>query len=156
MKKTALLSLITTTLVSSNLLITTHVNAENKQHTDKHQHKSHQHGKIEIPANQPVPKVDLIIHPDAKQGWNLELKLTNFNFAPEKVNQDSNSSEGHAHLYIDGKKMSRIYGTWYYLEKLPVGKHQITVSLNTNQHEDLLSNGKRIEDTETIIVKGKK
>lgn len=112
----------------------------------------HDHKTMEIPVGQPVPSVDLIVHPDAMRGWNLEVKVSNFRFTPEKINQESNPQEGHAHIYINGKKMTRLYGSWYYLERLDPGQHKITVTLNANGHEELIHNGQRIEDTEIIEV----
>lgn len=53
----------------------------------------------------------------------------------------------YAHLYVDGTKITRLYGNWYYLESLPAGRHEITVSLNTNNHETLIYNGQPIEAT---------
>lgn len=115
----------------------------------------HQHKIMEVPLSQPVPVVDLIVHPDTVKGVNLEVKLSNFKFAPEKVNQDSKLTEGHAHLYIDGKKLTRLYGNWYYLDNLAPGQHKITVALNTNRHEDLVYKGQKIEDSEMILVPAK-
>lgn len=112
----------------------------------------HEHKKVDITAGQAVPSVDLTVHPDAIKGVNLEVKLTNFRFAPEKVNQESKSTEGHAHLYLDGKKLTRLYSSWYYLADLQPGQHKITVSLNTNNHEDLVYQDKMIEDTEMFSV----
>ncbi|MFQ3618277.1 MAG: hypothetical protein SNJ57_13590 [Cyanobacteriota bacterium] len=112
----------------------------------------HEHGKLEIPAGQLVPTVDLVVHPDARRGWNLEIRVTNFTFAPERVNQASNFQEGHGHLYIDGVKITRLYGTWYYLESLAPGTHEITVSLNANGHEALMHNGQPIQATRRIMV----
>ncbi|HEY9597498.1 MAG TPA: hypothetical protein V6D33_07495, partial [Cyanophyceae cyanobacterium] len=60
--------------------------------------------------------------------------------------------EGHAHLYVNGKKLTRLYGSWYYLSNLTPGSHKITVTLNTNRHENLIHNGQVIGDTETIDV----
>ncbi|MEB3343233.1 hypothetical protein [Okeania sp.] len=116
----------------------------------------HSHKKLEIQPGQPVPKVDLLVYPDTKKGWNLELKLTNFKFVPEAVNQNSNYYEGHAHLYINDEKITRIYGNWYYIKNLEPGKNKIAVTLNTNKHEDLVSNGKIIMDTEIIEVTAQK
>lgn len=113
---------------------------------------THGHKKVEIPAGQAVPSVDLTVHPDAIKGVNLEVKLTNFRFAPEKVNQESKLTEGHAHLYVDGKKLTRLYSSWYYLADLQPGQHKITVSLNTNNHEDLVYQDKMIEDTKMFSV----
>ncbi len=111
----------------------------------------HEHGSIEVSAAQPLPDVELIVHPDARQGWNLEVQVTNFQFSPEDVNQPgSSTSEGHAHLYIDGVKITRLYGNWYYLESLAPGQHEVTVSLNTNSHETLTHNGQPIQATVVI------
>jgi hypothetical protein len=115
--------------------------------------EEHEPEKLEIPDGQAVPTVDLIVHQDAQKGWNLEIQVTNFKFAPETVNQNSSLNEGHAHLYINGKKITRIYGNWYYLPQLEPGRNNITISLNTNSHETLIYKGKVVEDTEIIEVK---
>ncbi|WP_414584315.1 hypothetical protein [Scytonema sp. PCC 10023] len=113
---------------------------------------SHHHKTMEIAPGQPVPSVNLVVHPDTKKGWNLEVKVTNFSFALLSVNTAAKPGEGHAHLYVNGQKIARLYGNWYYLEDLPPGKNRITVSLNSNSHEGLVSNGKAIQDTTIIEV----
>jgi len=123
---------------------------------ESHGGMSHSHKKIEIPVGKPVPEVDLIVHQDMMKGWNLEVKLSNFKFAPETVNENSNPNEGHAHLYINDQKITRIYSNWYYLGNLEPGSNKITVSLNTNKHEDLVSNSQIIMDTEMIEVTAQK
>ncbi|HEY9630243.1 MAG TPA: hypothetical protein V6C84_23365 [Coleofasciculaceae cyanobacterium] len=114
--------------------------------------EEHEHGAIDIPANQPVPVVQLIAHPDAQQGWNLEVQVTNFKFAPEHVNQASTPTEGHAHLYVDGQKITRLYGNWYYLNGLTPGAHEITVSLNANGHETLMYQGEPLQASTWVEV----
>ncbi|MGK7877521.1 MAG: hypothetical protein AB4426_30735 [Xenococcaceae cyanobacterium] len=117
-----------------------------------HGEGDHEHGMIAIPEGDPVPTVDLIVHEDAVKGWNLEVQVSNFRFAPENVNKESNHSEGHAHLYINGKKITRLYGNWYYISKLEPGRNEIKVNLNANGHEALMYNGQMIEDTEIIQI----
>lgn len=118
-----------------------------------HSTSGHTHKKVEVPAGQPMPTVNLVVRPDAMSGWNLEVKVTNFAFAPERVNTKSTSvNEGHAHLYVNGKKISRLYGNWYHLATLPPGINQITVTLNTNDHGDLTHRGKPIQATATVQV----
>lgn len=112
----------------------------------------HEHGTFMIPKGELIPTVKLVVHNDSKKGWNLEVKITNFTFAPDKVNQESKFNEGHAHIYINGKKLTRLYGNWYYLESLPSGKNELKVSLNTNNHETLVSEGKMIEDAVIITI----
>ncbi len=112
----------------------------------------HNHGTWEIPPGQPIPRVNLIVHPDAVRGWNLELQVQNFRFAPHHASQAHQPGEGHAHLLINGEKVTRIYGSWHFLPSLPPGNHEITVVLSTNHHQDLLAQGQVIKDTEMIRV----
>ncbi|MBV6622286.1 MAG: hypothetical protein KI793_04900 [Rivularia sp. (in: Bacteria)] len=115
-------------------------------------HGEHKHGKMEVPQGQPAPTVDVVVVKDAKKGWNLEAKTTNFKFAPEKINTAAEAGEGHAHLFVNGKKITRLYSNWYYLENLEPGENQVKVTLNANNHADWASNGKIIEDTEIVKV----
>lgn len=112
----------------------------------------HHHKTIDIPAGQLIPSVDLIVHKDPMKGYNLQTKVSNFRFAPENISRAAKPGEGHAHLYINGKKITRLYGSWYYLENLQPGKNAIAVSLNANSHETLAHNGKMIQDTQTVDV----
>jgi len=111
----------------------------------------HNHGQLEVPSDRPIPAVGLIVHKDPLKGWNLEVQTFNFRFAPQKVSTTTQTTaEGHAHLYIDGQKITRLYSNWYYLENLKPGSHRITVGLSANGHEALVHKGKPIETTETI------
>ncbi|WP_066378243.1 MULTISPECIES: hypothetical protein [unclassified Anabaena] len=142
--------LASTTLACLTLLVS---NGQIARGDNQHNHHSeHDHKTIEIPPGQPIPKVDLVVHKDSSKGWNLEAKVSNFRFAPEKINQAAKPGEGHGHIYINGQKITRLYGSWYYLEKLQPGKNEITVSLNANSHEALVHNGKVIQDTAIIDV----
>ena len=60
--------------------------------------------------------------------------------------------EGHAHLYVDGKKRDRLYGPWYHLADLTPGRHTIEVTLNSNNHAEYLLEGEAISDQVTIEV----
>ncbi|MDX2096514.1 MAG: hypothetical protein SFW36_01950 [Leptolyngbyaceae cyanobacterium bins.59] len=115
-------------------------------------HGGHTAKVKEIPNGQPIPTVKLIARPDVMKGWNVEVQVTNFRFAPERVNQSSDVKEGHAHLYLNGQKIARLYGNWYHLESLKPGKHTLTITLNTNTHEDLTYKGKVISASTLIEV----
>ena len=110
------------------------------------------HAALEIPADQPIPAVSLEIYPDPVAGWNLEVQTENWTFAPEQVNQTSTTTEGHAHLYLNGEKVTRLYSHWYYLPSLPPGEHTLTVGLNANGHETLMHDGQPIEASITMMV----
>ncbi|MDJ1176510.1 hypothetical protein [Roseofilum capinflatum] len=119
---------------------------------EHHHSGGHSHGRLEIPPGQPIPQVNLIVHPDQNTGWNLELQVENFQFAPQNMYQENSLNEGHAHLFINGDKVTRIYGSWYYIKALPPGNHEITVVLSSNHHQDFVFEGQLIQDTEMIRV----
>ncbi|MGB5901106.1 MAG: hypothetical protein WBG66_23145 [Geitlerinemataceae cyanobacterium] len=133
-----------------------HHNPSHESHNEgmsgEHGSPHHGHGMMAIPDGQPVPSVKSIVHTDPMQGWNLELQVENFQFAPEHLDQPSTTTEGHAHIYVNGIKIARLYGNWYHLPELPPGVNEVTVSLNTNGHETLMFNGEPIQDTVTIEV----
>lgn len=112
----------------------------------------HHHGTMEIPAGQPIPAVSVAVREDSVKGWNLEVQLENFTLTPENVNLANRPGEGHAHIYINGEKITRLYSNWYYLGELPPGRHEITVSLNSNQHDTLAHNGQPIQSTAIVEV----
>jgi hypothetical protein len=105
----------------------------------------HHHTTYEMPAGIAAPTLQLEVHPDSKEGWNLHLVTTNFHFAPAKVGGANEPGHGHAHLHVDGQKEARVYSEWYYLPPLGAGPHEIRVSLNTNDHSVYTEDGKPIE-----------
>ncbi len=123
----------------------------NDSHDMGDSHGGH-HSTLEVPAGQPVPTVTLVVYPDPVQGWNLEVQTTNFSFAPEQVNQANSPGEGHGHLYINGEKISRVYGPWIHLPQLASGRNEITVALNANDHAALTFNSQKIESTVVVDV----
>ena len=79
---------------------------------------------------------------------------TGFTFAPEKVNTTHVPGEGHAHLYVDGVKLRRVYGPWAHVEGLSSGMHEISVTLNANTHEEYAVDGQSITAAATVHVEG--
>ena len=135
-----------------------HHNASHQKETVDVNHSNHSagdahdHGTLMISEGQPVPDIDLMVYKDPINGWNLEVKLNNFALTPENVNQANQPNKGHAHLYVNGEKVSRIYSNWYHLPSLPSGSNEIRVALNSNSHQSLMYQGKMIEDTEIVTV----
>ena len=116
-------------------------------------HAGHEHGKREIGPEEPVPSVRVEVKPDLlNKGWNLRVATENFRFAPERASGDHVPGEGHAHLYVDGKKVTRLYSEWHFLGTLAPGTHVVRVTLNTNDHDDYVHNGEVIADEATVGV----
>lgn len=117
---------------------------------------AHAHMPIDASTWPAIPAISITLHPDALSGYNLEVSLQNFRLAPEHVNQAVVPNEGHMHVYIDGVKLTRLYGTWMHIPATAFkgpGEHEIVVTPNANDHSDLAVNGARIEASATVTVK---
>jgi hypothetical protein len=137
---------IVTILISFFLLINPSVSQDKK--VDDHIHKS-------IEAKSPFPSVDIKITKDVSSGYNLQLITKNFKFTPEKIGTANVMSEGHAHIYINGKK-TRLYSEWYHIddEKLTQPINQIRVTLNANDHSEYTVNSRPVEAIGAIKNEG--
>ena len=132
--------------------VATVADAVEKQH-HSHKHHHHHHGeRIEVSDfSAAIPYLSLHVTKDVMEGWNIQLITKNFRFAPENANKRSISGEGHAHLFVDGKKVARLYSEWYHLDDLAPGPHVIRVTLNANNHADLVLQGQVIEASQAIF-----
>ncbi|MBP6880609.1 hypothetical protein KBC31_03210 [Candidatus Saccharibacteria bacterium] len=118
-------------------------------------HGEMKHEDFTLSDGDNIPEIkNLMVSPDKKSGWNVSFDTKNFKFAPESASENHVDGEGHAHLYVDGKKISRLYSNNYYIENLQPGRHTIRVSLNTNDHRELhLPKGDAIEQIVEITQK---
>jgi hypothetical protein len=102
------------------------------------------------PADEPIT-VDVTAEPDTMAGVNIHVTTTGFTWAPEHASTDAVDGEGHAHLYVDGEKVARLYTPWFHLP-LAAGKHRISVTLNGNDHDDLEHDGETLTAATTVRV----
>jgi len=113
---------------------------------DDHMHTE----PMEVPAGVPVPTVDIEVTEDPKSGWNLRVRVTNFEFDPANASTENVWGQGHAHLYMDDVKVGRLYTEWYHIGGLDKGEHTVLVTLNTNDHMDMAVDGVKVSDTATF------
>ena len=95
--------------------------------------------------------VQIVATPDAGTGVNIELVTTGFTFAPQSVNGDHVDGEGHAHVYVDDVKITRLYGPYYHLDNIDPGERTISVILNANTHQ-VYAVGDEIVEASTMVV----
>ena len=124
--------------------------AGTKVPTGDHHGPTHTHAKQEVDPESP-PEVAVSVTQDALSGWNVALSTRNFNFAPEMVNEANVPQHGHAHLYVNGQKIARLYSPAFHIADLPEGRNIILVSLNSNNHSDLVLNGQPIA-AEVVVM----
>lgn len=114
-------------------------------HSDPAQHGGGQaeamaHGHsaaISLPAGPVAPSLKIEVLKDPKAGWNLHVIPENFRFSPQNASQADVPGEGHAHVYVNGIKLGRLYSEWLHIGALPAGAAEVKVSLNANSHSPL-------------------
>ena len=118
-------------------------------HMEEKGHVTHELRDVEGDA----PEIDLTISGDAKSGFDAQITVSNFVFAPGNANGDDVSGQGHAHIYVNGEKKNRVYGEWYHIGKLPVGSNEIEIRLSSNDHHELAVEGEVIKKNTVIVVR---
>jgi len=125
-----------------------HGGEETHAEMDHHDHAS----AVNIAADADAPGLDIKLTKDPMAGWNLHVMAQNFRFAPENASAENASGEGHAHVYINGTKLGRLYGNWLHIPELPQGDVEVKVSLNTNSHSPLTVDSVPVEATVSLHV----
>ncbi len=114
---------------------------------------AHMHPARNVDPGLPVPTVTHLVFPDAVDGYNVQILTENFTFTPAAINRAVEDNAGHAHLYVNGSKVGRIYGTWAHLPSalLTPGVNLVSVSLNANDHSEWSVDGVPIASTVRVI-----
>lgn len=94
--------------------------------------------------------IEATAHIDAKDGYNLEVVMTDFVISGENINGDHVDGEGYVMVSIDGEPHNRLYENWLQLPSLEPGMHTITAALFSNNHAPYQWNGEPIEATITV------
>ena len=122
--------------------------ADNAAALDDH----HGAGAPQLIASETPISVAITAEPDANGGVDVRVAAEGFRFAPELVDQTHTPGAGHAHIYVDGVKLGRVFEEQYHIPELAPGDHEIRVSLNTNDHSELAFDGKKVESTATVTI----
>ena len=91
-----------------------------------------------------APSLDLQVYALADGSFNIQLQTSKFTFTPQNIDMAPVIGEGHAHLYVDGVKIARLYSEWHHLPTLPPDAETLTVALYANNHQGFAVNGKLI------------
>lgn len=130
------------------------ITLDGHDHGDHASHgEAHKHGEVlALPAGPNAPSLQMMVTPDPASGWNLHVMASNFKFSPENASRDHVDGEGHAHVYVNGKKIARLYGPWMHIADLEPGENTVTVTLNTNDHRAIGVDGQPLKIEQTVSV----
>ena len=108
---------------------------------------------LSLPADAAAPTLEVAVERDPVAGWNLHVVTTGFAFAPQQVGRAHVAGEGHAHVYVNGAKIARLYGPWLHIADLPAGETVIAVTLNANDHRPLAVGTVPLRAETTVAVR---
>lgn len=108
--------------------------------------ESHGHALAEADPSLPLPTVRAQALADTMGGFNLHVETSNYLFTPELAGKPPKQGGGHAHIFVNGTKVGRLYGNWAYLgaSLFHPGKNEIEVTLNANDHSEWVRGGQHI------------
>jgi hypothetical protein len=103
-----------------------------------------------------APTALLEIEKDPTGGFNVQVKTTNFTWRPEMASMKHVPGEGHAHVFLDGRKIMRIYNEWFHLNTYQfatrAGEQLLSVELVGNDHAPYTIQGSPVGDTQIVDV----
>ena len=89
-------------------------------------------------AQEVAPKASLKVKKDPTGGFNVHVLSSNFVWRPESASREHVVGEGHAHVYLDGRKIMRIYNEWFHLNTYQfatrAGEQIVSIEFVGNDH----------------------
>ncbi len=104
-----------------------------------------------VGADEPAPAVSLVVS-ETPQGWTVDVVASEFAFSEEYLGLFHVPGMGHGHLYVGGMKLGRLFSTQAQIGALPPGRHEVRVTLNTNDHRAYVVDGTPVTATAWIEV----
>eukprot|EP01026_Neomeris_dumetosa_P059000 TRINITY_DN5507_c0_g1_i4.p1 TRINITY_DN5507_c0_g1~~TRINITY_DN5507_c0_g1_i4.p1 ORF type:complete len:504 (-),score=67.40 TRINITY_DN5507_c0_g1_i4:278-1789(-) len=92
------------------------------------------HGGTQVWHSDTPPQVALTATRDFRSGYNFQVTVDGFDFAPESVSLEHEEGMGHVHYSIDGQIGGMIFCDVFHLDLAP-GEHTIGITLNANTHD---------------------
>ena len=103
-----------------------------------------------------APKISLEVEKDPTGGFNVHVVTSNFRWSPEMASKRHVIGEGHAHVYLDGQKIMRIYNEWFHLNTYQFatrpGEQLFSVEFVGNDHAPYTIQGIPIGVEEIVNV----
>jgi uncharacterized membrane protein YphA (DoxX/SURF4 family) len=110
-----------------------------------------------LPNAQPTPELEFKAERDSLGHVIVNIDAKNYTFAALCARTDVQSpiASGHAHVYVNDRKLGMISIPQIDLGALKTGTYRVTVSLNDERHRFLVSKGKALMVTRLLDVDAK-
>ncbi|MEP5761278.1 MAG: copper chaperone PCu(A)C [Litoreibacter sp.] len=100
-----------------------------------------------------TPKITLTAtNGPSAEGAEIALDIENFAFVRAENDTAHVPNHGHAHIYLNGLKLGRLYDTKFSLGSVPTGTYELVVSLNSNTHQPYMNGETPVRDTLSFDV----
>ena len=107
-------------------------------------------------SQEAAPRVNLEIKKDPTGGYNVHVVTNNFVWRPEMASMKHIPGEGHAHVFLDGRKIMRIYNEWFHLNKYHFsprsGEQLLSIEFVGNDHAPYTIDGLPVGAEQIIDV----
>jgi hypothetical protein len=107
-------------------------------------------------SKEKAPTALLELKKDPTGGFNVHVKTTNFVWRPEMASMKHVPGEGHAHVFLDGRKIMRIYNEWFHLNTFQFatrsGEQLLSVEFVGNDHAPYTIQGSPVGHTQIVDV----
>jgi hypothetical protein len=120
--------------------------------------QAHSEGAISIHevVKEFAPNANLDVEKDPTGGFNVHVVTSNFRWRPEMASKQHVMGEGHAHVYLDGQKIMRIYNEWFHLNTYQfatrAGEQILSIEFVGNDHAPYTIQGTPIGVEEIVNV----
>ncbi len=109
-------------------------------------------GVVEVAPAQPAPTLDVTVDGDPSAGWTLAIATENFDFQSDGRPEVEGRPVGHAHVHVNGEKVGMSWFRSFHIGRLPPGRNEVRVTLNTPTHEAFVVAGGLLSRTLVIEV----
>ena len=107
-------------------------------------------------SREDAPTATMDIVKDPTGGFNVRVVTANFTWRPEMASMEYVPGEGHAHVFLDGRKIMRIYNEWFHLNTYQfatrAGKQLVSVEFVGNDHAPYTIQGAPVGDAQIVDV----
>lgn len=101
--------------------------------------------------HQAQPQITMKVkHEVVGNDLHLQVEVSQFELSFESMEKENKIGQGHIHLYVDGKKVTKIFKPDHILKDIAPGEHQIRIELAHNDHQPY-----GVEETFSITIEDK-
>ena len=112
--------------------------AESAEPAHRLDHSVMHQAQLIVPTDKPTPQIGLLLVRDLEDGFNLRVELRNFRIESPSFSTETQEGivSGHAHLYLNGVKLTRLYTRDLHLPArlFREGMNSLQVSINDHNH----------------------